>query len=193
MTTANWNDVYMRWQYLLSEIPLSLKNMFTFHEVTGYSPPSQYPYEGIGWWPNDEFGELESALADENVNFGEPVNRGSLHTASMLSKNSSNLEAQSAIWIAGSVWNKRHALPKEWQGETHQLLSDIYMTIQNEFPQLPMWHHTVRRTLPFSITDRLLRVEIKVGNKVDNLLYLIAIEAAVINGGWKLVKIIPRQ
>jgi len=191
--TVKWNDVYMNWQYLLSGFPISLESLFKFHEVAGDSPPQQYPYEGIGWWPTNEYEKLASALADENVLFGETINRGALCTAFELYNNSTNPEVQAAIWIAGSVWDKTHALPKAWQRETHQLLADMRSIIQNEFPELPPWHNTVRKTLPVSITENMISAELKIGNKLEDLLYLIAIEAAVIKGSWKLVKFVQKQ
>jgi len=83
--------------------------------------------------------------------------KGTLHTAELLHDCDGKPEAQAAVLMAASLWDKRHGLPEAWYGDTYRLLQQIQLVIvyaaDGPFQQhdLSVWHHAMRNALPMNI------------------------------------------
>jgi hypothetical protein len=85
--------------------------------------------------------------------------KGTLHTAELLRACNADPEAEAAVFIAASSWDKEKDLPESWRGACFRLLQQIqFITLYAEdspFKRygLALWHHAMRSALPINIVS----------------------------------------
>jgi hypothetical protein len=156
----NWDDLLSSWRFGYSVGDPRLEGRVQFAEIPVQSPDGglRIGENIIDWWPTAELAARRASLTSNGV-LGPywHTSKGTLHTAGLLHQCDGNTEAEAAVFIAASAWDKRRALPEAWAGDTFRLLEQIqYITLYSEdsaFARhgLAIWHHAMRDALPINI------------------------------------------
>lgn len=155
-----WADLWASWDGGCAIGALPLEGGVTFTEILVRSPRSvlRLGERVIDWWPTAKVTQRRAALAQGGVlGVSWDTPKGTLPTAELLHACDGKPEAQAAVLIAASVWDKEHNLPETWRGDTYRLLQQIQLVIfyaaDGLFQQhgLSVWHHAMRNALPINI------------------------------------------
>lgn len=191
MKHETWDDIYDSWRFLLQQLGFDTYDLFNFKTIEAYKltlPLQQYECD---WWPKDSIKDrAQSVSKDGQSLYLWETKKGTLHTAEMLLNADGDIKKQTGIWIMASLWDKDNILPNSWRGEICTMMHQKQQIIQSAYPDLHTWHHLSKDALPFSIVSK-YREHLFTAKTFEDLLYLTAVETAVIHGNWQMVKYQP--
>jgi hypothetical protein len=78
-------------------------------------PPQNVPRNGepvVDWWPTAQVAVRRALLVGEVLGTVRATPKGTLHTAELLYACGGDPEAQAAVLMAASVWDKHRNLPE---------------------------------------------------------------------------------
>lgn len=127
-----WQDLFSSWKIACMTSGLSMASEVTFQEILVRFPQGtlRIGEHLIDWWPTARVAEWRAVLARNGIpRVSWNIPKGTLHTANLLRACGSNSEAQAAVLIAASVWDKHNNLPTTWYGDTHTPLDQMRFVI----------------------------------------------------------------
>lgn len=190
MSKREWSDIFRNWGHAQADFGINLERTFDFTEVQPDKVPRFLADNGVDWWATHLMDQkLADMKADSKYVVRGDTPKGVLRTVELLEENGGDWERQSAVYLMAALWQKQASLPDNWRGETCSMLNDLYLIIRRHFPNLGGWHHSVRHTLPLSLTAPYHGGNFGFGTKRRELMHLFVFEAAAIKGTWTLVKL----
>ena len=185
-----WSDIYLHWRILAADIGWEPKVLFTPIIVNSPGGGLRIGTEICDWWPTNKIAERRNQLEKQGT-FGVywVTNKGTLHTAQLLYECREDEEAQAAILIAASIWDKLKTLPEAWHGEIRRLITGLDHVIFRD-PQSPIfkfellnWHHAMREALPVNIATENF-AEFCTPHRYEDLIYIAFLESSLSNSVW---------
>lgn len=192
---VTWQELFHSWDpaRLTGGIPMPSEVAFTDIRMR---PPLDTLRIGEGiidWWPTALVATRRAALARDGISgvwWNSP--KGTLHTAELLHACDGAPEAQAAVLIAASLWDKRHNLPETWRGDIFRLLEQMQRVIvyapDGPFKQhdLSVWHHAMRDALPINSMGSDVAGCVRPRDYRD-LVSIALLDAALATTAWTLV------
>lgn len=191
----SWDNLHNAWTVACLSMDIPLDKGVSFTEILVPSPGDgrRIGVEIVDWWPVAEVNYRRSALAQHGVLASDwNTRKGTIHTAELLFQSQSNPEAQAAILLAASAWDKQHSPPEAWHGGVVKLLDQVLYAVirmpESPFTQLEMavWHNRMRGALPLNIVDWSFAQSMKPRTYRD-FAHMAVIEAALSTSLWTLV------
>jgi hypothetical protein len=189
-----WQELFRSWEVasLTGGIPMASAVTFTDIRVPS-SRGALWPGEPVvDWWPTTQVANRRAAMAGEVMGGLWTTRKGTLHTAELLHTCEGNPEAQAAVLIGASLWDKQHELPETWRGDTHALLQQMQRAIfyapDGPFTQhnLSVWHQAMRSALPVNTMGDDLAGCVRPRDYGD-LVSIALLDAALSTSTWTLV------
>src|SRR5437773_64792 len=114
-----WTDIRSAWTVACMTTGIQLDKGIELTDILLTSPEDGRKI-GTGivdWWPAAELVARRAQLAKHGIMGANwSMRKGTVHTAELLLMSKGNSEAQAAVFIAASVWDKQKSLPEAWRG-----------------------------------------------------------------------------
>lgn len=188
-----WLDIYSEWK-MLSMITAWKQNVsFTPVLVSSPSGGLRVGTEICDWWPKDEIAGRRTSLEKLGI-MGKywQTKKGTLRTAELLYDCQEDPEAQAAILVAASAWDKLHPLPVAWRGDVFGLIRSIFRSVISDSHSpfhkrsLSAWHHAMRNALPENIVTEEF-AEFSKPRQFNDFVYIAFLEAILSTSLWNPV------
>lgn len=193
MNHKSWKDIFSFWDYMFHAHGIPKNDMFSFVNLEVDFLPGTNNNQLYNWWPKEEVSKRKSILVRETLAPQSwETKKGTLKTVHELFSAKGNKERQAAIWVMASLYDKKNNFPPVWDSDSKRIVYEMFNAIKEEFVEIEPWNNATREALPYSLIDDHCEKSITFSS-AEQLLYLLVVEAALINGNWQLVNFTGRS
>ena len=185
MRSMKWEEVYKLWELSSLYLPDSLSAPVEAETVAVRYDREGYIY-GYDWLRNDIAQRRKQRIADDPVGFllfSEPTNKGTIHTAQMLTEAEDEQE-RAAIWIAATAFELMEHHREHVSPYARQLHEAAAAFLRERFY---LWHHAMRGLVPEIMIPYLVLDSIQC-DRPEAVMGLIQTNAIMLKGCYTLLR-----